>query len=252
MTITCERYHRSTTFVLADKADVFSQGLKDTNNTNRTYLNPVASSSKTLATWQKPDLDNPGTTIEFSTGQASDVHCRQIAVLLGKSDSVYFYYRKGFFVWQAQFDNLIQIVIVASLRVKILYLLHYHVLASHPRERSSYNTLHKELLLVHVVSAVFMIVQACQSCAAQSAPHCHQKKLWLLLLSGRLELIPMHILGPLPRTRSDNEFVVRVYQNIYEVSKGDCCHWAKKQLRVMHLHWPLVQHVWYTSASTDQ
>lgn len=92
-----------------------------------------------------PDLSHPVTNADFNTCQTIDAYCNQIAAWLDKPRPVYLYNRISIIFRQSKVDSAVQKVVPVALRVLILYLSHYPILAGHPRKRRFYDKLRMEL-----------------------------------------------------------------------------------------------------------
>lgn len=94
------------------------------------------------------------------------------------------------------------------MRRRHLLLSHYHLLAGHSGQRRMYDTMRRDYYWPHMANDVAEIINQCQSCARNRGHVKLQRQLQLFPASGPLEFVALDILGPLPKTKKENLYVV--------------------------------------------
>jgi transposase InsO family protein len=106
-------------------------------------------------------------------------------------------------------DGSIQIMVPLSLRSRLLYLSHHPPIAAHPGGQRLYASLRRHYYWPRMVSDVYQVVAQCDQCL--------QERLALRRPQGDMTLFPAHepldyvaidILGPLPRTKKGNQYLL--------------------------------------------
>ena len=141
--------------------------------------------------------------------QKTDTFCKRIADTVDTPGSAFNYDRDGVLVRRSALDGSVQRVIPVAFRTHVLQLMHAIPLAGHPGARRMYDTMRCEFYWPHMANDVYETVQRCESCAAtRGTQYTKQKHLRLFPANGPLEFVAMDILGPLPKTKQGNQFVV--------------------------------------------
>jgi Integrase zinc binding domain len=106
-------------------------------------------------------------------------------------------------------DGSKQITVPLSLRSRLLYLSHHPPIAAHPGVQRLYASLRRHYYWPRMVSDVYQVVAQCDKCL--------QERLALRRPQGDMTLFPAHepldyvaidILGPLPRTKKGNQYLL--------------------------------------------
>lgn len=146
----------------------------------------------------------------FLAEQATHGQCTETARSLGQSSYHYQLKHDEILVRQSVIDGSLQRFVLTSLHKRIMYLAHYARLTAPSWERGMNDRLRKHYYWRHMGNDIFTTVRLCQSCWKEAAETRPQRKLQLFSPAGPLEFLEMHILGPLPKTVSENQFVVLI------------------------------------------
>lgn len=107
----------------------------------------------------------------------------------------------------------------AALRLRILCLCHYFLLAGYVGEPLLFNTKRRESHWAHIANKVYATVRDFWSCALNRQTKKIRQKLRLLSPSRPLEYAAMNILGPLPKTKSENRFIAVINDWYFKLEK---------------------------------
>lgn len=88
----------------------------------------------------------------------------------------------------------------ATTRARVLFLCHHSLLAAHPGERRTYDSMGKELFWPHMANDVYATVRHWHSCTKSQIHGKRQPQLKLFYSDRSLYYVSMDILGLLPRT----------------------------------------------------
>lgn len=109
---------------------------------------------------------------------------------------------------KAQIDRAIQNVVPKSLPTQILESLYNSFIAGHPAERRMYALLRREFFWHHMLVDAHTVVNNGTESPRLGTKFIHQREFELFPRDGSLQLEPMDILEPLPRTKPGNYFIV--------------------------------------------
>jgi Integrase zinc binding domain/Integrase core domain len=106
-------------------------------------------------------------------------------------------------------DGSKQVVVPKSLRYKILYLEHYPTAVANPGSHIMFRTMRRSFYWPLMVEDVYETVRKCDACARNRiSERRHTTFLQLFPAKGQLESVAMDILGPFPRTKHGNRFLL--------------------------------------------
>ena len=202
--------------------------------------------------WSVDDLPSPLTVDEILEEQKSDTFCQNV---ISKSSSKR---RSSFFEdpddgllkRRCPYDGQVQIVLPETLRPRVLSLSHHSLLAGHPGQTRLYNTLRRTYYWPHMAADAFATVRNCQRCA-RNRIKLRKKTNFLKLFPATkpLDSLAMDILGPLPKTKKGNEYLLviccrfsKLTQVIplrtissYNLAVAFCSHWVFKYGTPRHM-----------------
>jgi transposase InsO family protein len=117
-------------------------------------------------------------------------------------------------------DGSKQVVVPNSLRSKVLYLEHYPTAVAHPGAHRMFRTMMRSFYWPHMAEDVFETVRKCDACARNRiSERRHTNFLQLFPAKGPLESVAMDILGPLPRTKHGNRFLLVIADRYTKVTR---------------------------------
>jgi Integrase zinc binding domain len=134
-----------------------------------------------------------------------------------------------------------QVVVPKVLVPRVLSLEHYPPAVGHPGVNKMFRAIRRSFLWPHMVENVYEIVRQCDLCARNRiAEKRRTNPLKLFPAQGPLESVAMDILGPLPRTKYGNRFLLVIadrFSNVTKtlplrtvtalsVARAFCDHWA--------------------------
>lgn len=155
-----------------------------------------------LSERQEPEI-TPITTEEFVQAQLRDTFWKSVPSEVGKTATTLHLDRDGVLCTPASLDGSIQRVVPASLKDRVIYLVHYPRLAGHPGETKIYQTLQRNFYRITMSNDIYQTSKDCRSCAAKrSTQRKHAIFLKLFRAAGPLLFGAMDILGPLLRSEN--------------------------------------------------
>ena len=170
------------------------------------------------------DNDAPADPIpieEFLEEQSKDPFCKAKAETVGEANSNFDYDRYGFLVRRSPLDGALQRVVPKSLQARVLHAAHYPRLAGHPGGTRMYLTLRRDYYWPHMANDAYATVKSCRSCNKNRGTAAkHQKLLKLFPASGPLEFVAMDLLGPLPKTKRGNTFVLVITDRYSKLTRA--------------------------------
>jgi Integrase zinc binding domain len=174
---------------------------------------------------------------ELRTAQATDITCQQLLT----RTSLYDLNDDGPLVRVSPIDGSQQVVIPKDLVSRIIYMEHYPPSAGHPGAHRMFQTIRRKWFWPRIAEDVYETVRMCDVCARNRiAEKRKTNPLKLFPAKGPLESIAMDILGPLPRTKHGNRFLLVIADRYFKVTKtiplrtvtalsvsrAFCDHWA--------------------------
>jgi Integrase zinc binding domain/Integrase core domain len=145
---------------------------------------------------------------EIIREQTRDPECRENAARSG-SDTLFDVDDHGLLVWRAPLDGSRQIVIPAVLRPRLLHLEHFPKVAGHPGMTKMFRSMRKRFLWKHMAADVSETIRQCPICAKNRVNERKRTSfLKLFPASSPLDYVSMDILGPLPKTKHGNLFLL--------------------------------------------
>ena len=182
---------------------------------------------------------------ELCAAQRTDTFCNDVLARQStKHDSLFFEDNDGLLKRRTRGpDPYIQVVVPLSLRTRILHLAHDPAIAGHPGETRMFETLRVNYYWPHMAADVHWYVHACRPCAKKRIKFRKTKRLMKLFpATTPLEFIAIDILGPLPRTRKKNRYLLVISDrftkltqvvalpriNAYTVAVAFCESWVFK------------------------
>jgi hypothetical protein len=117
-------------------------------------------------------------------------------------------------------DGTHQSVVPSSLVARIRYLEHYPPASGHPGAHRMFQTIRRSFFWPKMVEDVYETVRQCDTCARNRiSERTHTNKLKLFPAKGPIESVAMDILGPLPRTKHGNRFLLVISDRFSKVTK---------------------------------
>ena len=177
---------------------------------------------------------------ELRTAQAADITCQKLLTQTSTT-SLYDLNDDGILVRVSPSDGSQQVVIPKDLVSRILYMEHYPPSAGHPGAHRMFQTIRRTFFWPRIAEDVYETVRMCDVCARNRiAEKRKTNPLKLFPAKGPLESVAMDILGPLPRTKHGNRFLLVIadrYSKVTKtvplrtvtalsVSRAFCDHWA--------------------------
>jgi transposase InsO family protein len=127
---------------------------------------------------------------------------------------------RGILIRIAPSDGSKQVVVPKSLRSKVLYLEHYHTAVAHPGAHRMFRNMRRSFYWPHMEEDVYETVRQCDACARyRISERRHTNFLQLFPAKGPLESLAMDILGPLPRTKHGNRFLLVIADRYAKVTR---------------------------------
>jgi hypothetical protein len=142
---------------------------------------------------------------ELQTAQAADETCQRLLLQTSKTP-MYELNKDGLLVRVSPVDGSQQVVVPQNLVSRILYMEHYLQSAGHPGAHRMFQTIRRTFFWPRIAEDVYETVRTCDVCARNRiAEKRKTNPLKLFPAKGPLESVAMDILGPLPRTKHDND-----------------------------------------------
>ena len=177
---------------------------------------------------------------ELRTAQAADITCQKLLTQTSKT-SLYDLNDDGILVRVSPSDGSQQVVVPQTLVSRVLYMEHYPPSAGHPGAHRMFQTIRRTFFWPRIAEDVYETVRNCDVCARNRiAEKRKTNPLKLFPAKGPLESVAMDILGPLPRTKHGNRFLLVIADRYSKVTKtvplrtvtalsvarAFCDHWA--------------------------
>jgi len=147
---------------------------------------------------------------EWLLEQQRDEFClRVLARQSATTDSAFFEDEDGLLRRHSTLDKSEQIVVPASLRPRLLAMSHRNLAAGHPGQTRMYDTMRVSYYWPAMAADIAATVQRCSTCA-QNRLRYKKRSTTLKLFPALkpLEDVGIDILGPLPRTKKGNKFLL--------------------------------------------
>ena len=177
---------------------------------------------------------------ELRTAQAADITCQKLLTQTSTT-SLYDLNDDGILVRVSPSDGSQQVVVPQTLVSRVLYMEHYPPSAGHPGAHRMFQTIRRTFFWPRIAEDVYETVRNCDVCARNRiAEKRKTNPLKLFPAKGPLESVAMDILGPLPRTKHGNRFLLVIADRYSKVTKtvplrtvtalsvarAFCDHWA--------------------------
>jgi transposase InsO family protein len=177
---------------------------------------------------------------EIRQAQTTDPDCQRFLTATARA-GLYDLNEEGLLIRTAPSDGARQIVVPRSLVSRLLYLEHYPPVVAHPGSHRMFRTMRRSFFWPHMVEDIYETVRQCDLCARNRiAEKRRTNPLKLFPPGGPLESVAMDILGPLPRTKHGNRFLLVIADRFSKVTKtvplrtitalsvarAFCDHWA--------------------------
>ena len=203
------------------------------NTSSPRRLTPYLSSSKGLALLTIPtseeildripkgqeDNDGAVTIEDLMHAQTADDTCQRL-LSLSSQLGIYDIDRRGLLVRIAPSDGTRQVVIPHTLVRRILHNEHYPPSAGHPGAHRMFLSLRRTYFWPRMAADIYETVSNCDACARNRiAEKAKTNPLKLFPAKGPLESVAMDILGPLPRTKHGNRFLLVITDRYSKVTK---------------------------------
>lgn len=138
----------------------------------------------------------------------------------GQANAVYTVDENKLIVRLKPIDGAVQVVVPHALWSPLLYHSHYPVTAGHSRQRRMYDSVRIGFYWSHTANNVSATVRSCSACARNWVEHEPKRKLQLYRASGPLKFILIDILGALPRTVDDNQYVIAMTDRYSKLTRA--------------------------------
>ena len=177
---------------------------------------------------------------EFRVAQAADQDCQRFLSLSTRA-GLFDLNEEGVLIRIAPSDGSRQIVVPRVLVSRILFTEHYPPAVGHPGAHRMFRTIRRSFFWPRMVEDVYETVRQCDLCARNRMSEKRRTNpLKLFPARGPLESVAMDILGPLPRTKHGNLFLLVIADRFSKVTKtvplrtvtalsvarAFCDHWA--------------------------
>jgi transposase InsO family protein len=158
-------------------------------------------------------------TADLLAEQAEDPECQRFRATASRN-GLYDLDDRGVLIRIAPSDGSRQIVVPLALRSKVLYLEHYPKTVAHPGAHRMFQTMRRSFYWPHMAEDVYETVRQCDACARNRiSERRHTNRLQLFPAKGPLESVAMDILGPLPRTKHGNRFLLVIADRYTKVTR---------------------------------
>jgi hypothetical protein len=128
--------------------------------------------------------------------------------------------KDGLLIRIAPSDESHQTVVPYSLVPRLLYLEHYPAASGHPGAHCMFQTILRTFFWRKKIEDIYETVRQCEDCARNRfSERKDTNKLQLFPAKGPLESVAMDILGPLPRTKHGNRFLLVISDRFPKVTK---------------------------------
>ena len=145
---------------------------------------------------------------ELVREQATDDLCRRLRTNFS-ARSLFDVDERGLLVRIAPLDGARQIVVLTALVARLLHLEHYPRTVAHPGVTRMLRTIRRTYFWPNMAEDVLETVRQCDACARNRiALSRRTNHLGLFPAHAPLESVAMDILGPLPKTRHGNRFLL--------------------------------------------
>lgn len=167
-----------------------------------------------------PCWDQPPFLPEFVKAHAKDPYCKQVAATIGLPAFDIKVENHGLIVRKSNIDGALEKVDPKKLQARLLYLAHYPPLSGCPGQRHMYDAMRLEYYWTHMANDVHPTVDDYRKCAKAGSHYKHKRHLTIFPPSGPLEFITIDILGPLPRMKKGNQYVVVIIDCYSELTRA--------------------------------
>ena len=153
--------------------------------------------------------------------QAGDSECQNYALDAGRPQSMFDFNEDGVLVRRSPWDGAIQTVVPASLRDRVIQLSHKPLSQGHPGKNRLYQTLRERFYWPFMASDAEHHVATCRTCVqATGVRRKKQHKTRLFPPTGPLQDVAMDLLGPLPKTRLGNQYVLVITDRFSKLTRA--------------------------------
>lgn len=192
----------------------------------------------TLANATHREMEGALPLEEFLKERGADGDCEAATQTVGHSVSCYFFDCDGMIFREAQIDGGRQKDVLIALHARILYSSHYPTSAGPTRETRMYHTMRQHFYWLHMANVVYKPGRKFRSCTQNWSRVTHKQKLQLFLAAGPLEFVAIDILGPLPRTKTGNQHVFIIKDQLSKLTRA--IHTAKiNSMQIVTIFWTI-------------
>jgi Integrase zinc binding domain/Integrase core domain len=155
---------------------------------------------------------------ELRVPQATDPDCQRFLSLTARAE-LSDLNEDGILIRIAPSDGSRQIVVPRSLVSRVLFLEHYPPAIENPGAHRMFRTIRRSFFWPRMVEDVYDTVRQCDLCARNRISEKRRTNpLKLFPAKGPLESVAMAILGPLPRTKHGNRFLLVIADRFSKVT----------------------------------
>lgn len=106
----------------------------------------------------------PVTERKFVVRKSWDIYCKVASLQVGRSSTEFFLHDRRLLIRKSIVVDAFQIVVLETLRDRILYFIHFPPLVGHPDQHKMYDTLRGSDCLSHMESDAYATIAKCESC----------------------------------------------------------------------------------------
>jgi Integrase zinc binding domain len=158
-------------------------------------------------------------TADLLSEQADDPECQRFKAA-SSLHGLYDLDERVVLIRIAPSDGSKQVVVPKSLRSKVLYLEHYPTAVAHPGAHRMFRTMRRSFYWPHMAEDIYETVRKCDACARNRiSERRHTNFLQLFPAKVPLDSVAMEIIGPLPRTKHGNRFLLVIADRYTKVTR---------------------------------
>lgn len=106
-----------------------------------------------------------------------------------------------------------------SLTDRILHVEHYLSISGHPGEGRMYQTIQKNIFLLHMANGSYQTVSICATFPRSREQTKRKRQYQLFPAAGPLQSIAIDILGLLPETKNGNVFIIEMTDRYFKLRR---------------------------------
>lgn len=169
---------------------------------------PLSGLPAVLSIANVPNPPTEPSTAQFLTEQSKDLFCLLLPSTVVTPSYNYSYSRNELFAFVAPIKRPLLKLVPRFLQARLLHAYRCPPLVGHQAERNMYNTVRRKVYWPRMAIDVYTMVNNCFYRTYSRAKMMQTVHLKLSQASGPLQFISMDVLGPLPKTTSNNQLVV--------------------------------------------